>query len=205
MTVNREALRAQRRARRLPRDVEISSCTAASEPITASSAPTTTALTAAPFGSALNSIDPEAFRAVVTSAAEKLGVPGAMVLLRTPAGKFDVAFGTTAIGASTPPAADTHFRIASNTKTMTGALIVLLAQDGKLKFSDPVSSYVSGVPNGENITVADLLKMRSGLYRYGRPRARRGDGCRAVEGLDAAGGVGHRVPAVTAVRAGRLL
>src|SRR5262249_47381196 len=44
--------------------------------------------------------------------------------------------------------------------------IVLLAQDGKLKFSDPVSAYVPNVPNGENITVAELLKMRSGLYGY---------------------------------------
>jgi D-alanyl-D-alanine carboxypeptidase len=43
---------------------------------------------------------------------------------------------------------------------------VLLAQDGKLRFSDSVSTYVPGVPDGENITVAELLKMRSGLYGY---------------------------------------
>ncbi len=49
---------------------------------------------------------------------------------------------------------------------MTAALIVLLAQDGKLKFGDPVSTYVPDVPNGTNITIADLLKMRSGLYNY---------------------------------------
>ncbi|GAA2738317.1 serine hydrolase domain-containing protein [Actinocorallia aurantiaca] len=89
-----------------------------------------------------------------------------MVLLRTPQGEFDAAVGTTKLGTRTPPDADTHFRIASNTKTMTSALVVLLAQDGKLKFSDPVSAYVPGVPNGENITIADLLKMRSGLYNY---------------------------------------
>ena len=98
--------------------------------------------------------------------AKELKVPGAVVVLRTPQGNFDVAVGTTEIGAQTPPDADTHFRIASNTKTMTAALIVLLAQDGKLKFSDPVSAYVPDVPNGENITVAELLKMRSGLYGY---------------------------------------
>ena len=74
--------------------------------------------------------------------------------------------GTTELGAQTPPDANTHFRIASNTKTMTAALIVLLAQDGKLKFSDPVSNYVPDVPNGNNITIAELLKMRSGLYNY---------------------------------------
>lgn len=92
--------------------------------------------------------------------------PGALVLVQTPQGRFTVAAGTTELGAQVPPAADTHFRVASNTKTMTAALIVLLAQDGKLRFADPVTAYVQNVPNGENITVAQLLTMRSGLYGY---------------------------------------
>ena len=70
------------------------------------------------------------------------------------------------LGATTPPRADTHFRIASNTKTMTAAVIVQLAQEGKLSLDDPVSKYVPGVPNGDNITIAELLEMRSGLYNY---------------------------------------
>jgi D-alanyl-D-alanine carboxypeptidase len=139
-------------------------CSSTTEPTTVSSP--TTATSAAPSASALKPIDPKAFQAVVEAAAKKLMVPGAMVLLRTPQGDFNAAVGTTELGAQTPPAAITHFRIASNTKTMSAALIVLLAQDGKLKFSDPVSSYVPDVPNGENITVAQLLKMRSGLYGY---------------------------------------
>jgi D-alanyl-D-alanine carboxypeptidase len=49
---------------------------------------------------------------------------------------------------------------------MTAAVIVQLAQEGKLKFSDPVSTFVAGVPNGDHITVAELLEMRSGLYNY---------------------------------------
>jgi D-alanyl-D-alanine carboxypeptidase len=121
---------------------------------------------AAPTGSALKVIDPQELRAIVDAAVKKMKVPGAMVLVRTPQGTFDVAVGTTELGASTPPGASTHFRIASNTKTMTAALIVLLAQDGKLKFSDPVSAYVPDVPNGQNITVTELLAMRSGLYGY---------------------------------------
>ena len=143
----------------------IASCASATEPTTVSPA-TTTATSSAPKDSALKPIDPKAFQGVVDAAAEKLMVPGAMVLLRTPQGGFTASFGTTELGKQTPPDASTHFRIASNTKTMTAALIVLLAQDGKLKFSDPVSSYVPGVPNGENITVAQLLKMRSGLFNY---------------------------------------
>jgi D-alanyl-D-alanine carboxypeptidase len=119
-----------------------------------------------PTPSALKPIDPAAFQAVVERAAKDLFVPGAMVVLRTPQGNYAAAAGTTDLGAATPPAADTHFRIASNTKTFTAALIVLLAQDGKLKFSDPISDYVADVPDGANITIADLLKMRSGLYNY---------------------------------------
>ena len=89
-----------------------------------------------------------------------------MVVLRTPRGDFAASYGTTELGAQTPPAADTHFRIASNTKTFTAALIVLLAQDGKLQFGDPISDYVPGVPDGENISIAQLLTMRSGLFNY---------------------------------------
>src|SRR5699024_6941672 len=118
--------------------------------------------TTTPQASALKRIDPKAFQAVVEHAAAQLKVPGAMVLLQTPNGSFNAAVGTTELRAHTPPSSQTHFRIASNTKTMTAALIVLLAQDGKLKFGDPVSAYVPNVPNGENITVAELLKMRSG-------------------------------------------
>lgn len=115
---------------------------------------------------ALRTIDGKAFQSVVASTAAKMLVPGAVVLLRTPQGSFTAAYGTTQLGTLDPPTADTHFRIASNTKTMTAALVVLLAQDGKLRFTDAVSTYVDGVPNGENITLADLLTMRSGLYGY---------------------------------------
>src|SRR6266851_4989907 len=119
-----------------------------------------------PRPSALKPIDQAALQTMVDTTVRELLVPGAVVLLRTPQGEFTVSYGTTELGVTSPPRADTHFRIASNTKTMTAAVIVLLAQDGKLRFDDPVSKYVSGVPNGDNITIAELLKMRSSLYNY---------------------------------------
>lgn len=115
---------------------------------------------------ALKPIDPAAFRSAVAAAARKLLVPGAVVLLRTPQGTFEAKVGATDLSGHTPPDAGTHFRIASNTKTMTSALIMLLAQDGRLHLGDPVSAYVPDVPGGKHITIADLLKMRSGLYDY---------------------------------------
>ena len=103
---------------------------------------------------------------MVDTTAKELLVPGAVLLLRTPQGEFKVTYGTTQLGTTSPPRADTHFRIASNTKSMTAAVIVQLAQEGKLSLDDPVSKYVAGVPNGDNITIDELLTMRSGLYNY---------------------------------------
>jgi len=115
---------------------------------------------------ALKPIDQAALQSTVATTAKDLLVPGAVVLLHAPQGEFAVNYGTTQLGTSTPPRADTHFRIASNTKTMTAAVIMQLAQEDKLSLGDPVSKYVSGAPNGDDITIAELLEMRSGLYNY---------------------------------------
>jgi D-alanyl-D-alanine carboxypeptidase len=115
---------------------------------------------------ALKPIKRAALQTIVDATAKELLVPGAVVFLRTPQGEFTVAYGTTRLGTTRPPSSDTHFRIASNTKTMTAAIIMQLAQEGKLGLGDPVSKYVAGVPNGDNITIAELLDMRSGLYNY---------------------------------------
>ncbi len=128
--------------------------------------PSTKAAEAPPTPSALKPISQAALQKMVDTTAREMLVPGAVVLLRTPQGEFTVAYGTTLLGSTIPPRADTHFRIASNTKTMTAAVILQLAQEGKLSPGDPVSKYVPGVPNGDHITVAELLDMRSGLYNY---------------------------------------
>ena len=117
--------------------------------------------------SALKPIDQTALQAMVDTTAQELLIPGAVVLLRTPQGEFTATYGTSAVGAlRNRPGSDTHFRIASNTKTMTAAVILQLAQEGKLRLGDPVSKYVPGVPNGDNITIAELLEIGSGLYNY---------------------------------------
>jgi D-alanyl-D-alanine carboxypeptidase len=118
------------------------------------------------FAASLKPIDRGALQSTVDTTAKALMVPGALVLLRTPQGEFTVSYGTAELGRAIPPRVDMHFRIASNTKTMTSAVIMLLAQEGKIGLADPVSKYVAGVPNGDKITIAELLKMRSGLYNY---------------------------------------
>jgi D-alanyl-D-alanine carboxypeptidase len=115
---------------------------------------------------AIKPIDPIALQATVEGLAKEFLLPAAMVLLTTPQGSFVFGYGTTELGVSNPPHAETHFRAASNTKTMTAAVIVQLIQEGKLSFDDLISKYVQGVPNGDKITIRQLLKMRTGLYNF---------------------------------------
>jgi D-alanyl-D-alanine carboxypeptidase len=143
----------------------LAGCSAVSSPSTSTaSTPAMPAASATP--PALKPINHAVLQTTVDTTAQELLVPGAVVLVRTPQGEFMAAYGTTLLGTANPPLADTHFRIASNTKTMTAAVIVQLAQEGRLSLSDPVSKYVRNVPNGDNITIAELLDMRSGLYNY---------------------------------------
>ena len=57
---------------------------------------------------------------------------------------------------------------------MTSAVILQLAQEGKLRLGDRCRSTFPVCPNGDNITLAELLEMRSGLYDYTRPPRWRG-------------------------------
>jgi len=94
-------------------------------------------------------------------------VPAAVVMVKSESkGDWSAAFGTRTVDGADPVTMDDHFRVGSNTKTMTGTLVLQLVQEGKLKLDDPVSKYLPDVPNGQNITVAMLLEMRSGLFSY---------------------------------------
>ena len=53
---------------------------------------------------------------------------------------------------------------ASVGKMVTALGIMVLKEKGRLKLSDPISKYVSGVPEGNLITIEMLLNHTSGLY-----------------------------------------
>ncbi|PPG31529.1 D-alanyl-D-alanine carboxypeptidase [Pseudoclavibacter sp. RFBG4] len=116
--------------------------------------------------STLKPFDEAAVTAIFEETAEELGQPGAVMLLRTPEGEFTATYGVTSPGGSTPVSVDDHIRIGSNTKTWTGTVILQLVQEGKIALADPVSKYRPDVPNGDNITIEQMLLMRSGLANY---------------------------------------
>jgi D-alanyl-D-alanine carboxypeptidase len=111
-------------------------------------------------------IDVAAMQRTIDETAASLLVPGAMVLVRTPAGTHRLSYGTATLGEQAAPTADTSFRIGSVTKTMTAAVILQLVAEGELALEDTIDTYVAGVPHGATITIAQLLEMRSGLHNY---------------------------------------
>ena len=94
-------------------------------------------------------------------------IPGVVILVRSKdQGDWSSTFGIRELGKTEPMLLEDTFRIGSNTKTMTSTVILQLVQEGKLKLDDPISKYRPDVPNGANITIAELSEMRSGLYSY---------------------------------------
>lgn len=59
-----------------------------------------------------------------------------------------------------------HFAYRSITKSFVGTVVLQLVDEGKLSLDDPVSEYISGVPDGDQITIAQLGTMRSELPNY---------------------------------------
>ena len=59
------------------------------------------------------------------------------------------------------------FRIGSVTKQFTSAAIMMLAEEGKLAVSDPITKFLPDYPTqGKTITVEHLLTHTSGIQSY---------------------------------------
>ena len=99
---------------------------------------------------------------VMTSA----GIPGAMVGIWTANGDYVKAFGVADTDTGRPMRVDFYSRIGSVTKTFTATAVLILVDEGKVDLDDPITDYVDGVPNGQVITVRQLITMRSGLTDY---------------------------------------
>jgi D-alanyl-D-alanine carboxypeptidase len=126
--------------------------------------------TASPADAAAPSGDP-AYAAAVQPELDRLmrelAVTGAAVLVRSPElGDWATTMGTRTWHGTEPVTLADHVRIGSNTKTLTATVILQLVDEGRIGLDDPVSRYRPDVPNGENITIAQLLDMTSGLANY---------------------------------------
>jgi CubicO group peptidase (beta-lactamase class C family) len=93
--------------------------------------------------------------------------PGVAVSTTGSAGKYTRAYGRAARGTTARAlSVDDHFRIASNTKPFTAYAIMQQLDAETISLDDKLADYVSGVPQGNNITIEHMLTMRSGIFDY---------------------------------------
>jgi CubicO group peptidase (beta-lactamase class C family) len=81
---------------------------------------------------------------------------GDKVIYRSARGRAEIELGV-------PLSPDNVFRIGSVTKMFTAAMILKLAEAGKLSLDDPLALYLPDFPNGASITIRQLLTHTAGI------------------------------------------
>jgi len=93
------------------------------------------------------------------------GAPGAILLVRNGNHTTRLTAGLADVRSKRPMRAADHFRIASVTKSYTASVVLQLVAEGKLALGDSVERRLPKlVPNGERITIRQLLNHTSGLF-----------------------------------------
>ncbi len=95
------------------------------------------------------------------------GVPSASIAI-VQDGKiaYVQAYGAAKLDPHTPATPQMRYSIGSISKQFTAAAILLLAEEGKLSLDDPVSKYVPGLTDGDQITIRQLLSHTSGYQDF---------------------------------------
>jgi len=96
------------------------------------------------------------------------GAPGAVLFVKDPnSDPIELSAGLSDAKAKTAMDVEDVTRIGSLTKPYVAALVLDLVEEGALALDDTVDDLVPGLlPDGDSITVRDLLGHRSGLYEY---------------------------------------
>lgn len=112
-----------------------------------------------------------AFDEYVKKAIKDWEVPGlAIAIVKNDRVVFARGYGVRELGKPAPVDEHTLFAIGSSSKAFTAAAIAILVDEGKLKWDDPATKYLSGFQlydpyTTRELTVRDLLSHRSGLER----------------------------------------
>lgn len=106
-------------------------------------------------------------RAYLKAAAGLGQVSGSVLVAERGKILLDTAYGfaNRELGVRNTP--DTRFRVASVTKQFTAMAIVMLAQEGRLNLTDPVSRFLDSIPDSwSGVTLHHLLRHTAGISDY---------------------------------------
>ncbi|HEX6965942.1 MAG TPA: serine hydrolase domain-containing protein [Gemmatimonadaceae bacterium] len=76
------------------------------------------------------------------------------------------AYGASRLDPRVDATADMRYAIGSISKQFTAAAVLLLQQEGKLSLDDPVSKYIPGLTQGNEVTIRELLSHTSGYQDF---------------------------------------
>ncbi len=116
-----------------------------------------------------HAVDPAAFDAAVEQTVRRYQLPGIAVgVIEDGRIVYTKTHGELAVGSGERIDRDTLFKIASNSKAMTAAVLARLVDQGKLKWDDPVTKYLPQFRMHDpwvtqHMQVRDLLIHNSGL------------------------------------------
>lgn len=79
---------------------------------------------------------------------------------------YKKAFGMANLELDSKVNTNSVFQIGSMTKQFTAIAILILEEQGKLKVTDPISKYIPSYPNGNNISIHQLLTHTSGIKDF---------------------------------------
>ena len=104
---------------------------------------------------------------IVLSVLAETSTPGALVGIWVPGqGDWTIAAGIGDLTTAAPTRLDDHVRIASITKTFVATVVLQLVEEGMLSLDDRLEPFITGIPNGDEITIRQLLNMTAGIYNY---------------------------------------
>jgi D-alanyl-D-alanine carboxypeptidase len=105
--------------------------------------------------------------AILTNTVKNKGVAGLQAAVRLPSGETWLGTaGKAEMVPARPVADDTQFAIASVTKTFVAALILQLAEEGKLDLDAPFGRYFEDAPRSQKVTLRQLLSHTSGIHNF---------------------------------------
>lgn len=103
----------------------------------------------------------------VTQAMTATGSSGAIVGVWAPwSGSWVTGLGTESFDSTTAVSTDMVFRAARITRPMICDVMYQVAEEGTIELDDPVSKYVSGVPDLKDVTLLQLCESTSGVGSY---------------------------------------
>lgn len=119
------------------------------------------------WGGKFSSETQRVLTSILVSGMGAANIPGLEVGIWVPGqGGLVEALGTSDHLNGTPLSTSDHFRIASITKSFVATAVLQLVDQRRLALSTTIDTFVDDIPNGSEITIAQLLNMTSGIYDY---------------------------------------